>query len=226
MEEQNSKSTTIDVTSPLSKPAGGQVMDIQTKPLGSPAIPVDMAQKVAVEESTQDVDTIDTLAEPPPEEVAVSDVTEEASNTSEAAETTAAESTETSNHVSTADEPNPSESTNPTSETPPPATHEHDATATPPAPHKKGKPVLVIAIAIVVALGLAALVVFTFMKTKKDTVGTNKTANSTTTQTAAKPLASPADVDSTSKELETSLSKVDDSKDFSSADLSDKSLGL
>lgn len=94
------------------------------------------------------------------------------------------------------------------------------------AAHKSGAPVVAIVVAIIVALCLAGLVVFTFIKSKKDSVGSkNKTANSAA-QTAAKPLASPADIDNTSKELDTSLSKTNDAADFAATDLSDKSLGL
>jgi len=92
------------------------------------------------------------------------------------------------------------------------------------ASHKSGAPVLAIAAAVVVALALAGLVVFTFMNSKKDTVGSNNSIPAS--QTASKPLASPADVDATNKEIDASLSKIDDSKDFSAADLSDATLGL
>lgn len=105
--------------------------------------------------------------------------------------------------------------------------------ATPPNPlaipahasHKSGAPVLAIAAAVVVALALAGLVVFTFMSSKKDSLG-SKNSSIPASQTASKPLASPADVDATNKVIDASLSKIDDSKDFSATGLSDATLGL
>ena len=94
----------------------------------------------------------------------------------------------------------------------------------PQAAHKSKGPVVAITLALVVALALAGLVVFTYTKGKKNTDNTNSSAGPAPVET--KPLASPADVDSTTQELESSLNKIDENKDFSSEELSDKSLGL
>jgi hypothetical protein len=94
----------------------------------------------------------------------------------------------------------------------------------PHATHKGKGPVVAIAVALVVALVLAGLVVFTYTNGKKNTAGTN--SNAGPAPVVSKPLASPADVDSTTQELESSLNKIDTDKDFSSEELSDKSLGL
>lgn len=88
--------------------------------------------------------------------------------------------------------------------------------------HSKG-PGIAILVAIIVAVGLAALVVFTYSKDKNNTAGTNSNASPAP---VSKPLASPEDIDSTTQQLETGLKQVDESKDFSSDELSDKSLGL
>ncbi len=108
-----------------------------------------------------------------------------------------------------------------------PADPDHNPLAIPPqAAHKSGAPVVAVVVAIIVALALAGLVIFTFMKSKNASSTSKKAPTTAATQTTAKPLASPADVDATNKDIDTSLSKTDDTKDFPAADLSDKSLGL
>ena len=83
-----------------------------------------------------------------------------------------------------------------------------------------------IVVAILVALALIAGAGYGYMKTRnKDTKSTSSLApapetKKTTTEVKA------AEVDKTSTAIDTSLSNIDDTKDFAATDLSDTSLGL
>lgn len=203
-------------------PSSGQVMDIQS-PKPSDTAPTLPTSPESTDDGGEQV-TVSTPAagENPPED----SVSEPAAESGLGA-TTAAAVTEEPASVASASapeaavqEPKP-EDTTPTDQ---PADPAPNPLAIPPeAAHKSGAPVVAIVVAILVALGLAALVVFTFMKSKNNSTSST---NTSATQTATKPLASPADVDTTDKELDASLNKLDDSKDFATTDLSDKSLGL
>lgn len=199
---------TLDTTNPSRPATGGQVMDIQS-PKPSTAQTTDENSPVNISSGgPAEINTDSpTIAEPPAIEESVVE--------SPAEPTIETNSSNTDTSVTT----EPTEPTEPAADNVP-----NPLAATPPTgPKKSGKPMLVIVIAVVIALALAALVVVIFLKPKKNTAGTT---NSTSNQTAPKPLASPADVDNTNKEIDTSLSKVNDSTDFASTDLSDKALGL
>lgn len=85
-------------------------------------------------------------------------------------------------------------------------------------PKKKSKPTTVIVIAVVLVLAIAAAVVFAYVKSR------DKGLTPPVTKTTPKVTSS--DVTSTSNQLDTDLKKVDDSKDFSEAYLTDQTLGL
>lgn len=95
-----------------------------------------------------------------------------------------------------------------------------------PAIHKTHSPILAILLALVVAVVLAGVVIFMYLRSKDGTVGKADTKTSNSQTIVQKPLASVSDVDATTKELETSLSQIDENKDFATTDLSDTSLGL
>jgi len=88
-----------------------------------------------------------------------------------------------------------------------------------PMPTKKSKPMMVVIIAVIVVLAIAAAMVFAYMRSRDKTVPTP--AVSTTA-----PVVTASDVNSTSQEIDKSLKSIDDSKDFSSNDISDTTLGL
>lgn len=100
-------------------------------------------------------------------------------------------------------------------------------------PKKKSAPLAAIIVAVVVALALSGLVLFVYMKSKSSTKQSaynnskTKTAKANTSQgIAPKPQATVSDIDATNKDIDTSLTKIDDIRDFSSTDLSDAALGL
>lgn len=100
---------------------------------------------------------------------------------------------------------------------------------TPPAgqtPVKPKKNTMAVVLAIVIAIVLAAVAVYAYMKLNKKKTTTNSTASTSQTTATAATTVKAADIAQTSKDLDTSLAKVDDTKDFSSADLSDSALGL
>ncbi len=92
-------------------------------------------------------------------------------------------------------------------------------------PHKS-KPILAILLAIVVAVVLAGVVIFMYMRSKNGTTADTSKTSSSQAVVVEKPQASVSDVDTTTKDLETNLNKVDENKDFPATDLSDASLGL
>lgn len=95
---------------------------------------------------------------------------------------------------------------------------------------KKSGKGLVIIIAVVLALVVAGIAVAFYLKSKDDKKTTAAKTNQS--QSVVKPVATAAktitssDIDAASKNVDTSLSGVDDSKDFNADSLSDKSLGL
>ena len=101
------------------------------------------------------------------------------------------------------------------------------------APAKKGGKGMIIIVAVVLALVLAALTVVLYLKGKDDNKKTaaaknaltQTVAKANTTDTSSKSVTG-TDVDTASKSVDSSLTGVDDSKDFSANALSDKSLGL
>lgn len=103
-----------------------------------------------------------------------------------------------------------------------------DSDGVPPPPAvtaipKKKKPVLVILLAILVALLLAGVVIFAYLKGSKKT---NLPAKAPASSNQLAPALSSTDVSSAIKYVDSSLNTVNDSKDFSSTDLSDQALGL
>lgn len=85
------------------------------------------------------------------------------------------------------------------------------------------KHLIAIIVAVVVMLGLLGAVAYLYMQQNSTSIKTteNKSAQTTT----AAPVTA-ADVDNTTKEIDDSLTTIDADKDFSSADLSDATLGL
>lgn len=89
----------------------------------------------------------------------------------------------------------------------------------------RGTPIMAIAAAVIVAVVLAGVVVVMYLKNKpSQSTGSVNTPSSQII--ADKPQASASDVDSANRQIESSLSAVDEAKDFPSAELSDASLGL
>lgn len=100
--------------------------------------------------------------------------------------------------------------------------------ATPATPKKRGKHLMVL-VAVVLALVLASTAVLYYLKMKddKDSAATKKQASDTSVAENAKeptPVTG-TDVDSTTKDIDTSMSSLDD-KDFNADTLSDAALGL
>ncbi len=93
----------------------------------------------------------------------------------------------------------------------------------PPKTHKA--PLIAIFVAMAICLTLTGLVIFTYIKSKNDTKISN-TSSSNSKTTVEKPQASPDDIDQTSNDIDQTLSSIDDAADFSTAALSDQSLGL
>jgi hypothetical protein len=96
------------------------------------------------------------------------------------------------------------------------ATPEHSHT-----PH-----LVAVLVAIVITIGLSGAVIATFIKSKNDSKLGGDTSSTNSQTTVAKPLASPADVDQTTSDIDKSLNSVDDATDFAATDISDESLGL
>ena len=93
-------------------------------------------------------------------------------------------------------------------------------------PKKSGKGII-IAVAVGIAVVLAAAAVLFFLKNKDSTKTDAKTADKTTQTTVApKTPVTAADVDTTTKVMDTTLGTLDNNKDFGADTLSDKSLGL
>jgi uncharacterized protein HemX len=154
--------------------------------------------------STPIVPIVEAAGDPPADE----EVKEEASQPTETAdaEETPAETTD-------AAKPEASEKA-----------EEKNPFAVPDMPHKKtGTPIAAIAIAILVAVGLAGVTVYAYMKTQNETKSPYETGSQQTEQPAS---VTPADVDSTSKEIDDAVNSIDDSKDLPENELSDQSLGL
>ena len=93
-------------------------------------------------------------------------------------------------------------------------------------PKKTGKG-LIVAIAVVLALVLAAIAVLVYMKANNSTKNTEaaKTTPEQTSQVAKDPLLV-KDVDAAAAQLDSTLTGLDDAKDFAADTISDKTLGL
>jgi hypothetical protein len=63
-------------------------------------------------------------------------------------------------------------------------------------------------------------------KTKQEAAAKAEQVSTSQNTVAEKPQASVADVDNTTNDIDSVLSKLDDNKDFSATDLSDTSLNL
>lgn len=90
--------------------------------------------------------------------------------------------------------------------------------------HKhQGIPAVALVVAIIVTLALSGLVVYSYLKSNKDSkIGTQ---SSSTEQSTVKPVTS-TEVDATAAEIEKSLNAANDSTDFPEDSLSDTTLGL
>lgn len=213
-------------TTPNEEPAtanNGQVMDIQApKPINV----TENSTDTPIETTNTEV-VIEVPVESTPEAPATESVTTVVSETPAPAEVAPAESTPvtpadsaapatTTIDVTHADSADP---TAPTVENPLAIPQQH-------AVHKTHSPMLAILIAVFVAIVLAGVVVFMYMRSKTGKVGTADTNTSNSQTIVEKPQASVSDVDATTKELETNLSQIDESKDFAATELSDASLGL
>lgn len=112
-------------------------------------------------------------------------------------------------------------------ETPPVSPPNDNPLAANPLPpaKKSGAPKAAIIVAIIIALALAGVTVFAFTRgSKKKTTTSAPTTSTAATQAAVKVTGT--DVDKTSQGLDDTLKKADDTKDFSSTELTDQSLGL
>jgi hypothetical protein len=86
--------------------------------------------------------------------------------------------------------------------------------------HKSNVPVAAIALAVLIAIVLIGITVFAYIRTKNDGAAT------TTKTNLVQPKVTTQDVDQTSTEIDGTVNKVDDTKDFAGEDLTDKALGL
>lgn len=226
----DTNNTNASAGTPIPVGTGGQVMDIQaSRPfatsaattVAAPVAPVDIRAPEDTESSEEPVfklgsagaSAIEPATGSAPAFIATPQ-TETASSSSEFSPTIsptagpAQSGQDTSNHLPVSGEPT-------------------ELGVPPPEHHKSGSPIIAITIAIVVAVGVAGVVVFMYLKSsnaKKAT--TNTTSGSSSQVLAPKPQASANDVTTTTKELDTGLSQVDETKDFSANELSDASLGL
>lgn len=199
----------ITVTTPSSSTAGA-IMDVQppknaggvnpTSEVESSPVSVEPVASPAVVSSEPEVSVEQPVVVP------------------EAAVTTS-ELTVESTPAPTASEPDPAPTPpaeNPTSQ----GADNPMAIPTPATPKKSGgAPVAAIVVAIVIAIALAALTVFAYLKTKHTT---SKTSNSS----QAAPKLTATDIDQASQATDTTIKKVDDTKDFTTGDLTDQTLGL
>jgi hypothetical protein len=90
-------------------------------------------------------------------------------------------------------------------------------------PSKKGKGVAIL-IAVILALGLIAGAGYAYLQNTKEIAP--PVTPTTTTQTPAKNPATANDVDTLNTDIDSALSKVDDTKDYQANDLADTTLGL
>ncbi len=95
----------------------------------------------------------------------------------------------------------------------------------PQAVAKSNSPITVIVVAIIVAIVLAGVAVFVYL-TNSGTTKTTTTSKTSNQSVIEKPKATMSDVDTTNQEIDKSLQSIDETKDFSSTELSDASLGL
>lgn len=100
-------------------------------------------------------------------------------------------------------------------------------TQAPATPAGKKSHVMVIIVGVIIALGLIAGAGYAYWQNKKETAtpATNTTKTTTTTEKTKDP-ATADDIDTASKDIETSLTKSDETKDYQATDLSDTTLGL
>ncbi len=95
--------------------------------------------------------------------------------------------------------------------------------AIPPQPAKKRRPLLITVIALVVAAAIAGLVFFVYNKSHVKTPAPSPAATQPPSQSSG---ASQAEIDDTTKQVDDSLNKLDDNKDFPASDTSTQSLGI
>lgn len=94
-------------------------------------------------------------------------------------------------------------------------------------PPKKSSKAIIIIVAVLVALALIAGAGYAYYTTSQKNKKASNTTPATTQSTEKKTAdVKGTDVDNTSTALDTSLKKVDDTKDFTANDLSDATLGL
>lgn len=91
---------------------------------------------------------------------------------------------------------------------------------------KKSHKGTVILIVVLLALALIGGAVFAYIQTNKKVTPATTQANPVKTTQPTDAKANAADIDKTSNDLDASLKKVDDTKDYSANDLSDTTLGL
>lgn len=100
-------------------------------------------------------------------------------------------------------------------------------TQAPATPAGKKSHVMVIIVGVIIALGLIAGAGYAYWQNKKETATpTTNTTKTTTTTEKTKDPATADDIDTASKDIETSLTKSDETKDYQATDLSDTTLGL
>ena len=93
-------------------------------------------------------------------------------------------------------------------------------------PEKHHNPLIPIIIAITVAVLIIGTVVFVFIKSKDSSKGTGDAPTSTEEQKVETGRVSPADIETTKKEIDKNLNTTNDSSDFLSDDLTNQTLGL
>lgn len=188
----------------------GQNWDVQA-PKTAPA-PDSDASAIPVTENNVDE---------PDQEVPVAETAAAPGSAVEETASALPENTPVSESTPPADTPPVDPPQSPPSDTTPDA----PAAAPPAAPKKHGAPVVAILLAVIVAVALAGVAVFMYLKSKNaETL--IKGSESSTQTVVEKPQASPSDVDTTTKEIDDTLTRADDAADFSANELSDTSLGL
>ena len=88
-------------------------------------------------------------------------------------------------------------------------------------PIKHKAPKMAVIVAVVIGLMLIGVVIFAYSRSHKSASSSTKSSSQNTAKAT-----SPASVDQASKDLDTTLSKADDSKDFAANDLADTILAL
>lgn len=224
-------STPINITTDDGDEKPDLPSEVEPKPAANEPVTVASAGS----DSTSDPATTDAPSDPKPapslEDISLSPEPSEPSVPADnppASEAPASTSLASDPTIETASDNNPAaaEATPATADTPSaPADQPHPAAAKVPGNRR----VLIIIVAVIIALALIAVAVMAFMSTGKQSntaANANKTSQAAQTPAASTTKASASDVDQANQSIDTALKKVDDTKDYSSTDLANSSLGL